>query len=386
MQAAQPGLAATMSAIATQEEPATNTAPPRQLEIPRDIEEAPAGIIPTNFKKILAPYREPRLAASLWQLSTTFIPYVCLMVGMYFVYFNGPLWVVLLMAIPTAMFMIRLFILHHDCGHGCFFKNKTANDVVGFIFGAMTLTPYQHWRWTHAMHHGSAGDLDHRGYGDIPTFTVDEYNAMSPMKRLIYRVYRHPLVIFGILPIFIFSVYQRLPIGIPKTHKKARMSVYLTNLVIVGYAAFMIWMLGFWSFFWVYVPFAALASSAGVWLFYVQHQYERTYWARHDEWDFARAAMSGSSYYVLPKFLQWATANIGLHHIHHLDSRIPNYNLQRCYDENPVFQKCEHLTLWQSLRCASLKLWDEEKNCMVTFADAHKERKARRIEERRKAA
>jgi omega-6 fatty acid desaturase (delta-12 desaturase) len=296
---------------------------------------------------------------------------------MYFVYFYAPFWIVPLMAIPTAAFMVRLFILHHDCGHGSFFRSKAANDIVGIITGAMTLTPYQHWRWTHAMHHGSSGDLDHRGYGDIPTFTISEYYAMSPIKRLIYRIYRFPLVIFGVLPLFIFAIYQRFPVGLPKTHKKARMSVQITNVIILAYAALMIFLLGFWSFFWVHVPFAALASSMGIWLFYVQHQYEKTYWQRHDKWDFARAAMAGSSFYVLPKWMQWFTANIGLHHIHHLDSRIPNYNLQRCYDENEVLQQCEKLTLWQSLRCANLKLWDEVEERMVTFAEAaklHRER------------
>ncbi len=387
MQAAQSGLAA-ISALAPLDESSQTNEPVATIntEPLPDPEDAPAPVIPSDFKKMLVPYRTPRLAASMWQLVTTFVPFVGLITGMFFMYFNGPLWAVLLMSIPTALFMIRLFILHHDCGHGSFFKSKRANDFFGFLFGTLTLTPYIHWRWTHAMHHGSAGDLDHRGYGDIPTFTVEEYLAMTPFKRLVYRIYRHPLVIFGLLPIFIFSIYQRFPIGLPKAQKKARRSIQLTNLVIISYAALMVWLVGFWAVFWVHVPFAAIASSTGVWLFYVQHQYERTYWARHDEWDFARAAMSGSSYYVLPKVLQWFTANIGLHHIHHLDSRIPNYNLQRCYDENPVFQKCEHLTLWQSLHCANLKLWDEEKQKMVTFADAHKVRKARKLQEMRKAA
>jgi len=387
MQAAQSGLAA-MSALAPMIEPANSVAPVATIhhEPTLDPEDAPAPVIPVNFRKLLAPYRVPRTAASVWQLVTTFVPFISLIVGMYFAYAHAPLWVVVLMGVPTAMLMIRLFIIHHDCGHGSFFKSKTANDFFGAIFGTMTLTPYLHWRWTHAMHHGSAGDLDHRGYGDIPTFTVDEYLAMSPLKQLIYRVYRFPLVIFGLLPFFIFSIYQRFPIGLPKAQKKARRSVYITNIVLIVYAAIMIPLVGFWAFFWVHAPFAAMASTTGVWLFYVQHQYENTYWARHDEWDFARAAMSGSSYYVLPKWLQWCTANIGLHHIHHLDSRIPNYNLQRCYDENPALQKCEHLTLWQSFHCANLKLWDEDQQKMVTFAQARKVRKARKEQEHRKAA
>jgi len=375
MQAAQPGLPALAGLASLDPTPPHTITPVVTHEPPVDPEDAPVPIIPFDFKRILAPYRQARLAASLWQLSTTLVAYICLVVGMYFVYFYGPLWVVIAMGVPTALFMIRLFVLHHDCGHGSFFKSKKANDIVGFFTGAMTMTPYQHWRWTHAMHHGSSGDLDHRGYGDIPTFTVNEYYAMTPLKRLIYRVYRFPLVIFGILPLFIFTIYQRLPIGLPKTHKKARLSVHLTNLLILAYTVLMISLLGFWSFFWVHIPFAAIASATGVWLFYVQHQYEKTYWQRNDKWEFARAAMAGSSYYALPKWLQWFTANIGLHHIHHLDSRIPNYNLQRCYNENEVLRQCEKLTLWESLRCANLKLWDEKSERMVTFGEAAKLRR-----------
>ena len=324
----------------------------------------------SELKAKLAKYRNPDWKRSVWQIATTLIPFIGLIVAMYML-LDVSVWLTLALSIPAALFMVRLFILHHDCGHGSFFKSNVANDIVGFILGAMSMTPYHAWRWSHAMHHGSTGDLDHRGHGDIPTLTVAEYYAMHPVKRFFYRVYRHPIVLFGIIPVFLFTVLQRIPsFSVPKTNRKARLSAHLTNLVLLGYAALMIWLFGFWPFVLVHLTTGAIAASSGMWLFYVQHQFEDTYWQRNDRWDYVRAAIAGSSHYDLPVVLQWFTANIGLHHIHHLDSRIPNYYLQRCYRENPVFHQVTRLTLWESLKCVYMNLWDEESQKMVSFRQA----------------
>jgi omega-6 fatty acid desaturase (delta-12 desaturase) len=272
----------------------------------------------------------------------------------------------LLLLLPTAGLQVRLFILQHDCGHGSFFQAKWANDLVGRMLTIFTLTPYQQWRKHHAVHHATSGDLDRRGYGDIHMLTVREYNERTPWRKLVYRVYRHPLVIFGIAPLFYFGVYQRLPLE-PRSWKKERWSIFWTNIVMAVALVAMWWFVGFTGLLLVHLPVSFIASSVGVWLFYVQHQFAPSYWQRNGNWDYFNAGIEGSSYYHLPKVLQWFTANIGLHHIHHVDSRIPNYRLQECFDENPQFQRVHHLTLWQSLSCASLKLWDEDLGEMVGF-------------------
>ncbi len=328
----------------------------------------------SELKTKLAKYRNPDLKRSLWQIASTLIPYIALLVAMYMA-LEVSVWLTLALSVPTALFMIRLFILHHDCGHGSFFKSNLANDVVGFFLGALSMTPYHAWRWSHAMHHGSTGDLDHRGNGDIPTLTIEEYYAMHPVKRFFYRVYRHPIVLFGVIPVILFTVLQRVPaFSVPKSCRKARISAHLTNLVLFAYAGIMIWQFGFWPFVIVHFSVGAIAASSGMWLFYVQHQFEDTYWKRSDQWDYVRAAIAGSSHYDLPVILQWFTANIGLHHIHHLDSRIPNYNLQRCYRENPVFHQVTRLTLRDSIKCVYMNLWDEENEKMVSFREARQMR------------
>lgn len=320
----------------------------------------------TDLRRMLAPYRRCDLRKSIWQLASTLMLFM-LVFALMWVYVNIAIWVTLLLAVPAAGLIVRLFVIHHDCGHGSFFRSRRANHIVGFVLGAMTLTPYMSWRWTHAQHHAASGDLDRRGYGDIPTLTVREYLRKGWWGRLMYRLYRHPLVLFGLSPAVLFLFIQRLTYDLPRENRAARASVHWTNVVIAVYAAVLCWFVGVGPFLLVHLPIMCIAGSAGVWLFYVQHQYEDAYWRRGEEWSIADAALRGSTFYDLPRVLQWFTANIGFHHIHHLDSRIPNYNLQACYEENPSLQVVKRLTLRESLRCIFVKMWDEQEGKMVGF-------------------
>ncbi len=303
----------------------------------------------------------------MWQLATTLCGYALGWLAM--------LWLLpysyafsLCLAPLTAGFLVRLFILQHDCGHRSFFYSRRANDMVGSLLSVLTFTPYHTWRREHAVHHANSGDLDRRGLGgEIGTMTLREYRQASRLRRLGYRLYRNPLILLLIGPVFHFVVRQRLTLGLPKTWKKERASVHLTNLAILSLVLLMCWLVGWQAVLLVQGPVTVLASSFGVWMFYVQHQYEDAYWQPHAEWDYVEAALAGSSYYRLPRVLQWFTANIGLHHLHHLDSRIPNYRLPQCLAEHPELRAERSLSLWESLSCASLKLWDEEQGRMVGF-------------------
>jgi omega-6 fatty acid desaturase (delta-12 desaturase) len=312
----------------------------------------------------VAKYQDPDLHRSLWQIANSFVPFFLLW-GMMYLSLEFSYWITLALALPTAGFLVRVFIIFHDCGHGSFFKSRKANDRLGAICGILTLTPYQQWRHDHAVHHATAGDLDRRGVGDIFTLTVSEYLALSRWGRFKYWVYRHPLVLFGIGSMYIFLISQRF--CSPHSRKRERYSVYGTNFVLLMIIIAMSLTIGLKSFLMIQLPISFLASTAGVWLFYVQHQFEETYWEHNGEWDYAAAALQGSSYYKLPKMLQWFSGNIGLHHIHHLSARIPNYNLQKCHDENPLFQKVKTITLWASVKASSLKLWDEERQRLIGF-------------------
>jgi omega-6 fatty acid desaturase (delta-12 desaturase) len=328
---------------------------------------APAPIdaaAPAEYRTILATYRSPVLFRSVWQLASSIVPFVLLWGSMWFS-LRYSYWLTLLLALPTAGLLVRLFILQHDCGHGSFFKSRLMNDTIGCALSLLTLTPYHRWRKHHAVHHATSGDLDRRGDGDVHMLTVKEYCKLSPLRRLIYRIHRHPAILFGIGPFLYFVVFQRFAFYEPRSWKKERASVHWTNVALLVIVALISWVIGFKQLLLIHVPVVAIGSSAGVWLFYVQHQFETGYWQRHDRWNYFDAGFAGSSYYQLPAWLQWFTANIGLHHIHHLDSQIPNYNLQECFDENPALQQVARLTLWESLSCASLKLWDEEKSEMV---------------------
>lgn len=329
-----------------------------------------------RWNEILRPYWGADTRKSVTQLLTSAIPFVLLWYTMFRSLEIG-YWLTLLLAVPTAGFMMRLFMIQHDCGHGSFFKSRKARDVVGFCIGVLMLTPYAYWRKAHAAHHAHSGDLDFRGFGDIETLTVQEYLSLSWFERLKYRLYRHPLVLFGIGPAFIFLVKHRFPHDIPKTWRTAWHSVWWTNGLIAVIVAIMWTTIGIDRFLLVHTPVFLVAGTLGVWLFYIQHQYEQTYWRWHGSWDYYDSALFGSSYLVLPKPLQWITANIGIHHVHHMSSRIPNYKLQAVHDENPEFHGVHKVTMADTWRLINLALWDEEQGRLIRFKDLR--RRAKRL-------
>ncbi|MGH6948820.1 MAG: fatty acid desaturase, partial [Kiloniellales bacterium] len=258
-------------------------------------------------------------------------------------------------------------MIQHDCGHGSFFKSRALNDLVGRAIGVLTLTPYDHWRQAHAIHHATSGNLSRRGVGDVELLTVREYLSLSPWRRLVYRLYRHPLVLFGLGPVYMFVVKHRFPLPSLPKRRRAIVSVLGTNLAIAAVMTLGMLLFGVTDVLLVQAPITILAASIGVWLFYVQHQFDRTYWERDGAWSFEEAALQGSSFYDLPGVLRWFTADIGLHHIHHLCSRIPNYRLRECIAEHPALRAFSRLTLWQSLKCLRLTLWDEGEKRLVGF-------------------
>lgn len=316
------------------------------------------------WRQTVAKYQHPDLWRSLWQVANTFIPYL---VVWYLMYRSLAVsyWITLALSVVAAGFLTRVFIIFHDCGHGAFFKSQRASDVLGFIAGVFTLTPYYGWRHEHAVHHATAGDLDRRGVGDIWTLTVKEYLALSPKDRLRYRFYRNPLILFILGPLALFLIWQRVPSGVGGVRE--RRSVYWTNLAIAGVVAVMSVTIGIKAFLMVQLPIVVIAGAAGVWLFYVQHQYEGVYWERHEDWDYVSVALQGSSFYKLPRVLQWFTGNIGFHHIHHLSPRIPNYYLEKCHNENPMFHEVKSIGFLESFKSLSFRLWDEDQHQLVGF-------------------
>jgi omega-6 fatty acid desaturase (delta-12 desaturase) len=280
-------------------------------------------------------------------------------------------WLPLLLAAPAAGFLVRIFIIQHDCGHGAFFKKRRSNDLVGMICGIFTLVPYKFWRKSHAVHHAHHAELEERGIGDVWTLTVDEYRQAPWGKRIMYRIFRNPFFLFGVAPTINFLLLTRFPYGGEAAwHNGERASVWWTNLAIAGWTTAFGALAGFGNMLLIILPTIVIASSVGTWLFYVQHQFERTYWEHTPQWDYTLAALHGSSYYRLPRLLQWFTGNIGFHHIHHLSPRIPNYHLQKCHEENPMLQQVTHLTIQSSLRTIWLTLWDEEQQRLVSFQEA----------------
>jgi omega-6 fatty acid desaturase (delta-12 desaturase) len=278
-------------------------------------------------------------------------------------------WLSLILAVPAAGFLVRLFMIQHDCGHGAFFRRRAANDWVGRVIGALTLTPYDVWRRSHAIHHASSGNLEHRGIGDINTLTVREYLALSRWRRLGYRFYRNPIVMFGLGPAYLFVVQHRLPIGSMRCGWQPWLSTMATNGGIALTIVSMMWLVGVGPFLLVHLPITLLAASIGVWLFYVQHQFEDTFWAEDPAWTLHEAALHGSSHYDLPGILRWFTANIGVHHVHHLCSRIPYYRLPHVLRDYPELGAVGRLTLAQSLSCVRLVLWDENRGRLISFHD-----------------
>jgi omega-6 fatty acid desaturase (delta-12 desaturase) len=315
----------------------------------------------------LAGYAQPRLSRSLLDIATSVVPYLALSVVMYLMLSVSDL-LTLALALPAAGFLVRTFIVFHDCTHGSFLPSKRANAHVGRILGLVVLSPFRRWRHDHAVHHAHSGDLDRRGVGDIPTLSVSEYRARSWRGRLAYRAMRHPLVMFGVGPVIAMMVGPR--IATRAQRPRMRHSVLGTDVALLAVIGGLCWWIGVGDFLLVWMPAAMLAGSAGIWLFYVQHQFEGAYWQNPGDWNYADAALRGSSYLKLPKVLQFFTGNIGLHHVHHLNARIPNYNLQRAHDENPIFHGVPTLSFWDALQTVKLKLWDETSGTLVSFARA----------------
>lgn len=317
--------------------------------------------------RTLTKYRDPSPTRSILEIAVTAAPLILLWAAMLIALHLGYLWLCVALAVPAAGFLVRLFLIQHDCGHGAFFKTRRANDWVGRVLGVLTLTPYDYWRRSHAVHHAGSGNLDRRGIGDIDTLTVSEYLALSRWNRLRYRVYRHPFVMFVVGPAYLFVLQNRLPVGNMRAGWQPWISTMATNAGIAILAAAVIWLFGIGPFLLIHLPATLLASSIGVWLFYVQHQFEDTVWAKDPAWDAHQAALYGSSHYDLPAPLRWITANIGVHHIHHLSSRIPFYRLPQVLRDHPELRDVGRLTLWRSLACVPLVLWDEGERRLISF-------------------
>ncbi|MGI8801445.1 MAG: fatty acid desaturase [Solirubrobacteraceae bacterium] len=321
------------------------------------------------WRESLTAYAQPNIGRAALDIATSLVAYVALLAVMYALLDVSYL-LVLVLAVPAAGLATRTFIVFHDCGHGSFLPGKRANAWVGTIAGLLVYMPYLWWRHDHAVHHATAGDLDRRGVGDVQTLTVAEYHRLPRPKRTAYRLFRNPLVMFGIGPIVTLlltpRVYGR------SARPRIRRSVILTNLALVVMVGAVCWFVGWREFLLVQTPVFMIAGSIGIWLFYVQHQFEDTYWQSSEDWSYADAALQGSSYLKLPKVLQFFTGNIGVHHVHHLNARIPNYNLQRAHDDNPIFHDVPTLSIADGLRAVRLKLWDEDGRRLLTFAEARR--------------
>jgi omega-6 fatty acid desaturase (delta-12 desaturase) len=329
--------------------------------------QATAGVEQVSWRERLAPYARPDLRRSALDLASSVVPYAALTVAIYF----ALQWSVLLglaLAVPAAGFLLRTYIIFHDCAHGSFLPSKRANAWLGIVTGLLVYSNFQSWRHNHAVHHATAGDLDRRGTGDVPTMTVAEYNAGSRGKRIGYWLFRHPLIMFVFGPIWALVLSPRFISR--KMRPRMRRSVMATNVAVVAMVAGFVVLMGWRDYMLTIWPAALIAGAAGVFLFYVQHQFEDAYWESAGSWDYDDAALRGSSYLKLPKVLQFFTGNIGLHHVHHLSARIPNYNLQRAHDDHAVFETVPTLTLGVALRTVRLKLWDAESGRLVTFAEA----------------
>lgn len=317
-------------------------------------------VINKNIEK----YLEPSLGRSIWQIANTFIPYIGLWVLIVYS-LSVSYWLTAFLVLLAAGFLVRLFIIFHDCGHGSYFKSQKANRMIGMFFGILAFTPYDKWHAQHHRHHGSVGNLDKRGVGDVWTMTKEEYRSSNKWDRLKYRIYRNPLVMFGIGSLYVFLIQNRLTRK--GMSKKEKLNVYFTNAVLLFLFIIMSLAIGFWPFLIIQLSILYVAAISGLWLFYLQHQYEDVSWFRTTNWNFRTVALEGSSYVKFPKLLQWFSGNIGFHHIHHLNSRIPNYYLNKCYRENAIFNEVKPVTFMMSLRSLNLRLWDEQIQKMVSF-------------------
>jgi omega-6 fatty acid desaturase (delta-12 desaturase) len=317
-----------------------------------------------EWRAVVAEYEKPSLARSLGQVANTIIPYFALLVAMYYA-LGISYWITLALAVPAAGFLVRAFIICHDCGHGSFFKSRKANRALGFFTGLLAFIPSYYWSHEHSRHHATAGDLDNRGSGDVWTLTVEEYLELPRLSRVMYRLYRNPWVMLVIGPSYTFLLRYRW--WKPTDSARDRRSTITTNLAILAIIVAASLTIGIKAYLLIQVPVMLLAGAGGVWLFYVQHQFEGTYWERHSHWNYVREAMEGSSFYDLPPLLRWFSGNIGFHHVHHLSPRIPNYRLRRCHESSSIFARARHITLRTSLKSLKYRLWDEEGKRLVGF-------------------
>jgi omega-6 fatty acid desaturase (delta-12 desaturase) len=317
----------------------------------------------SQWRPVVAKYAQPDLLRSIWQIVNTLIPYFAL----FYLSMRSleiSFWLTLPLSILTAGFMVRTFIIFHDCGHGSFFKSQTANTWLGRITGLLTFTPYYRWRHDHAIHHATAGNLDRRGTGDVYTMTVKEYLAAPWWKKVGYRVMRQPIFMFFFGSLIVFVIAQRIPSG---KGKRENASVWWTNLALAGLVTGMCLLFGWQAYLTIQLLVIFFGASAGIWLFYIQHNFEDVYWETHSQWDYLKASLQGSSFYKLPSILRWFSGNIGYHHIHHLGAKIPNYNLPKAYKENPIFH-VKPLTVLSSLKSLTLRLYDEETRKLVGWS------------------
>lgn len=315
-----------------------------------------------SWKKIVARYTKPDIPRALWQLTNTLVPFIGLWVLM-ILSLKVSYWLALPLCALAGGFLMRMFIIFHDCGHGSFFASRRANDILGFIAGVLLFTPYHYWTHRHAIHHATAGNLDKRGFGDVWTMTVREYRGSSRWQRIKFRLYRSPFILFILGPIYLFLIHHRF--AARGSGARWHLSVLWTNLAILGVMIAMSALIGWKAYLILQLPVILTAAASGVWMFYMQHQFDGVWWERDEKWDFLESALRGSSFYKLPKILQWFSGSIGFHHIHHLSPRIPNYFLERCHRENPLFQRVKAMTFISSLKSIGLRAWDEDAGKLV---------------------
>ena len=349
------------------------------ISAPRDFPESDSlaadAAPPGGWSKALVAYRQPELWRSLVEIAVTAGPLLIIWTAAWALHRAGFWWAALLLTLPAAAFLVRLFMIQHDCGHGSFFGLRQANEWVGRAIGVLTLTPYDYWRQAHAIHHATSGNLDRRGLGAIRILTTEEYRALRPMQRLGYRLYRNPLVMFGLGPAYLFFLEQRLPVGMMRQGLRPWLSVAGNTAAALAALGALIWLFGPAPVLTVNLLTLVLAATIGVWLFYVQHQFEGAVWRRNGDWDRDASALECSSHYDLPPVLRWFTANIGIHHVHHLSSRIPFYRLPSVLKDHPQLKAQSRVGLWESFRYATLALWDEAEGRLVTFREARRARR-----------
>ena len=324
-----------------------------------------------DWVQVLAQYRDPSVRRSVLELVATLVPFVMLW-GLAWAALSVSYLLAFGIALLNGAFLVRIFIIQHDCGHASYFQNRKVSDWIGRGLGVLTLTPYDVWKRTHAIHHSHHGNLDQRGIGDVLTLTVEEYRARSRWGRMLYRLYRNPLVLFVLGPSYLFILQNRLPLGLMKSGWRYWTSAMGTNAIIAILLALIVWLGGFMPVLLIYLPTSVIGATIGVWLFYVQHQFEETQWKKSEDWQIHDVALAGSSNYRLPKVLQWLTGNIGIHHVHHLYSRIPFYRLTEVLRDHRALDEAQQLSLWQSLACVRLNLWDEKLQRLMSFREARR--------------